>query len=118
MILSLLLLGLYRYDLDRTHKENLKNFQNYTKQASRLISLQKKWSNKEEDRAFLKKIEKRFSAKSYKIEKNIRTLLFEDLTKTTLDRLGKAILNSNLIIKKLKIENKNSKISIHLRVKI
>jgi len=118
MIVSLLLLGWYKYDLDRNYKENLKNFQNYTKQANRLIFLQKKWSNKEEDRAFLKKIKKRFNAKSYRVEKDIHTLLFEDLTKTTLDRVSKAILNSDLIIKKLKVENKNSKISLYLEVKI
>ena len=98
--------------------ENLKNFQNYTKQANRLIFLQKKWSNKEEDRAFLKKIKKRFNAKLYRVEKDIHTLLFEGLTKTTLDRVSKAILNSDLIIKKLKVENKNSKISLYLEVKI
>ena len=80
--------------------------------------MQKKWSNKKEDRAFLQKIQKRFHAKSYKVEKDTHTLLFEDLTKTTLDRVSKAILNSDLIIKKLKVENSRGKISLYLEVKI
>ncbi len=56
MSLLLLALGWYRYEVEKSYKKDIKSFQEYTKQASELIVLQKKWTNKKEDKKLLKDI--------------------------------------------------------------
>ncbi len=118
MSLLLLILGWYRYDMEKTYKEDIKSFQDYTKQASRLIDLQKKWTNKEEDKKLIEDLNRRFKPSSYKVEKDIHILKFEGLTKSTLNRLGKMILNSNLFLKKIDLDKKDGKISLLMEIKI
>ncbi|HIP29790.1 MAG TPA: hypothetical protein EYG93_03110 [Sulfurospirillum arcachonense] len=118
MSLLFLVLCFYKYEVEKTHKEDIKSFQEYAKQADMLIVLQNKWNNKKEDKKLLKDINKRFNPTSYTVEKDIHILIFDDLTKSTLNRLGKMLLNSNLIFQNIDLRRKGKKISLHVEVKI
>jgi len=111
-------LSTYNYSSKKVYIEDIKSFQEYTKQASSLIALQKKWNNKKEDKKLLDTIKSRFNPNSYRVEKDMHILLFDNLTKSTLNRLGKMLLNSNLILKKIDLKRDGKKTSLHIEVKI
>ncbi len=120
LTMLILFLGLLVYSkkLEKNYIQDIESFKAYTKQADKLISLQRKWKNKEEDKKLLESIKKRFNPSVYSKNRGIYTLAFKNLTKQTLNRLGKMLLNSNLMIKKLNLKRDANKISLHVEVKI
>jgi len=120
LVMSLFLIGLfgYKYSAQKSYVEDKKRFKEYKKQASTFISLQKSWNNKKEDKKLLNSIKKRFKPTSYRVEKDTHILTYRNLTKSAFSRLGKMLLNSNLIFKKIELKNSNEKTSLHVEVKI
>ena len=120
IVASLVFIGLffYKYTLQTSYEKDIISFRNYAKQADALISLQNKWSNKEEDEKLIKSIKTRFDASIYRVEKQVHILQFDNLTKSTLNRLGKMLLNSNLTLKKIELKKDATNISLHVEVKI
>ncbi len=120
LAMSILFLGLlvYSNSLKKDYIQEIESFKAYTKQADKLISLQKKWKNKVEDKKLLESIKKRFNPSVYSEDRGTYTLLFDNLTKQMLNGLGKMLLNSNLLIKKLDLKRYGKKISLHVEVKI
>ena len=116
--LSFLILLAYMYKTDKRYKSDIQQFEQFRDDASKLISLKNKWSNKSSDKKLIKRIQTRFKPTKFKLKGNIYTLDFEGITKTDLNRLGKMLLNSNLIIKKIDLRREDEKISLHVEVKI
>lgn len=104
--------------LEKSYKENIQNFEQYTQKATKLINLQNKWKNKKTQKKLLKKIKSRFKPTSDEVVKGVHTLSFKNLSENNLNRLGKMLLNSNLIIKKINLKKDNDKTSLHVEVKI
>lgn len=108
----------YKLSVEKSYKEEFESFENYKAQASKLIVLQNRWSNKEEDKKILQSIKSRFKPSSYTKDKNLHILKFENISKSTLRRLGKTLLNSNLTLKKLYIKRDDKRVSLHVEVQI
>jgi hypothetical protein len=118
MSLLFIILFIYDYNLKKVYVKDVKSFQEYTKQASSLIVLQKKWNNKEKNKRLLNTIRTSFKPTVYKVENNMHILMFDNLTKPILNRLGKMLLNSNLIFKKIDLKKDDKKTSLYIEVKI
>ncbi len=118
MTLSMLALFIYRYTTQKSYQEDRSSFQNYKQEASKLIELQRKWSNKKEDEKLLKSIKIRFKPTSYRVQKDRHQITFERLNSSSLKRLAKTLLNSNLTFKKIDLTKKDSTVSLYIEVQI
>lgn len=116
-VLFFILYG-YNINLQKELKQTKDSFEEYKKQASKLIALQDKWSNHEEDKKLLESVEKRFKPARHEVSKNIHILEFNNLSKSTLNRLTRVLLNSDLTFKNLHLKRGGEKISLHVEVEI
>ena len=108
----------YLYNGEMQYKEETKNYKLFLNTSSKLVHLQRKWSNKTEDIKLIKQIKSRFKPSFYEKKKNIHIMNFKNLTKNSLNRLGKMLLNSNLTIKVIHLKKENKKISLYVEVQI
>lgn len=108
----------YIYTNNKQYKTELKNNDNFIESSLKLVNLQHQWRNKNEDKKLIKQLQSKFKPTSYKKKGNLYILDFDNLSPKTFDRLGKMLLNSDLIIKALDLKKQNKNVSLHVEVQI
>lgn len=108
----------YLYSSNKQYKEETKNYSSFIESSLKLVNLQHKWRDENEDKKLIKQIQSRFKPTSYKEKGNLYILEFDNLSQSNLSRLGKMLLNSDLIIKALDLKKQNENVSLHVEVQI
>jgi len=108
----------YIYSGNKQYKVELKNYDNFIESSLKLVNLQHKWRNKKEDKKLIKQIQSKLKPNFYKVKGNLYILDFDNLPQSTFSRLGKMLLNSDLIIKALDLKKDNKRVSLHVEIQI
>ena len=108
----------YIYTNNKQYKTELKNNDNFIESSLNLVNLQHQWRNKNEDKKLIKQLQSKFKPTSHKKKGNLYILDFDNLSPKTFDRLGKMLLNSDLMIKALDLKKQNKNVSLHVEVQI
>jgi len=118
LILSLLVVVsfLYLSNKKTQYQNDVKNFEEFVKEANKLKVLKAKWSNKSEDKKLLAQIKSRFTPTSYLQKGSTYILDFKSLDKTSFRKLGKMLMNSNLTIKTMDFKKHKAKVSLHVEI--
>ncbi|MFK5882374.1 MAG: hypothetical protein QM482_09190 [Sulfurospirillum sp.] len=118
LLILLASLSFYTYISSDKLRREKKLFGNFKDQSSALILLKQKYKqNKDYKKIFarLRAISK--PSKDTTIG-NRHTFYFENLSQVSLQRLNSILFNSGFVIKKLDIQKRRDKVSLHIEVKI
>ncbi len=117
-IVVFILLLCYQFSARISYEKDLQTFQNFKKSAKILRGLQKLHGSTEENKKSIKRIKSIFKPTKEYIKKRVYTMVFENLGNTDLDRLGKILLNSKLIIREIDIEKVGERAYAYIEVQI
>ncbi|WP_024955742.1 hypothetical protein [Sulfurospirillum arcachonense] len=108
--------AIYLYKTSLSYEKSMESFKEFKNRSSELIRLQKKWGNHNTDKRKLLQITRQIKPTKQIKSKGSQKLTYENLSKPSLERLGRLLLNSQLNIKELKIEKVNKKVLLHVEV--
>lgn len=118
--MALVFLSLLFYFFHATFQQKIEipHFHGLINEATVLVDLQNKWTNHDENKKLILKINNTFTPSLSELKGDIHTLSFEHLSPVNFNRLNSLLLNSNLILQEIDVKKSNDTISLHVKIKI
>ena len=108
-------LFLYQYNMQKSYQEEIKSFEIFKQDASKLIAFRRESKNSQR---VLGRIIKRFNLVSHSKRASLHKMVFKDMDKKEFSKLIDILLNSTLYIKKMDVKKLKNKVVLRLEVEI
>ncbi len=118
LIFLFVIFCIYDLSIEKTYQKELENFSNFQKNSALLVRLKKHAGSKDEKNHSIKRVKQIFQPSKQSLKNGIYVWDFYNLTNNKLDRLGRLLLNSKLIIKSFSIKTVSGKAALHVEFKI
>lgn len=114
----ILIFGIYYIHAKKELQKEQFEFQKFKKNSSSLVLLEKRWASKKDYKRIFIRIKNISSPSKETRVKNMKIFDFHSLSQANLKKIVKLLLNSHMIINKIDIKKINSKLSLHVEVRL